>query len=190
MNHGDLLVVDAESLAVGKTSNSGKLIHKNYVFIGNFLVDSIQVGIEQLVIDWVVPSLLQTHVIYATQNFEEVFYDIILRLIILAHRQEEFVPLLLNHMGGHSSLLSTASLLANHPKISKQIEQVDLFLSPFIPPLIVPESVGVLFVELSELFWVLLLLKNGGVIGHIKHVNGEVARLIVGGVFQHLDRVA
>jgi hypothetical protein len=153
-----LLVVNAESPAVGKTPDGGQLVHQDDVFVQNVHVDRVKIRIKNLLVQWVLPTLLKLHVVYSTQNLEEVLYDIVMGVgVVLLNRQIELVPLLHDHGGGHSSL-STVALLAHHPKIGENVQDVDLILTPLISSLVISDSRCVLLVKLSQHFWILFLL--------------------------------
>lgn len=99
MNHRNLFVIDAESFAVGETPNRGELVHQDNVVVSDVHVDRIEIGVEHLVIHWVLASLLQPKVHDPAQNFEEVLYDIVLCVPVVLDWEIELVSLVLDHGG-------------------------------------------------------------------------------------------
>ena len=85
--------------------------------------------------------------------------------------------------------MSTAVVVSDQPKVTHEIQQVHLIIIICLPLLlIIPDCNRIMLIELSQLLWALLLLNNGGVVGHIEHIHSQVTWLVFR-VIKHLDRV-
>ena len=73
----DLIVAEGECFAVDEASDGVELVHDHEVRVLVVEVNRVDVVLEQLLVQLIMPSLLQLQVLDATANFEKVLYDVI-----------------------------------------------------------------------------------------------------------------
>lgn len=79
MDHGDVIVIDAEVLSVDKTFDGCKLVQDNDIVILKFKVDGVQSSLKRIVLEEVDSSLFQLQVQNSATDFKQVFNDIVSR---------------------------------------------------------------------------------------------------------------
>lgn len=160
MNLTDLWLGNGEGLPISERLDGGQLVEKDEVIVEDVVVDSIEIRLKNLFIHLIETSLLKSHVHYAAENLKQIFDSIVhslnrvstLLITVLANWDIEFSAELL------SGLLS---LVRNHIEFIQNIVDIDFFniLGSWL--LVSLNGITKLFVESSQVVWVLILVLNG-----------------------------
>lgn len=212
-----MLLREAECLPVCKAFNSGQLVEQNQVIILEVEVNRVQVLLKNSRINDVDPSLLQAHVRDAAKDLEQVFEDILLRVLVkvldlVAQWQHEFLLLDPNGVGrdggelgafGGLPLKIGLSVRSNELNVHQDIVEIDfLLLVVVVPPLVLVDGVAKLFVHVTELgrfgrpalhivgHEVVLRVLVSRPRAHPRVPPARGTAIVVGQLVQHLERVA
>ena len=157
MHELDLLVVQAEGLAVDQAADGVELVHEDKVGIVVVVVDGSHVLLQKLVVELVVASLLQFEALDAAAYLEQVLHDIFALSAVLARLgvNHEFGLVLGEQLAeGGSGVVHI--LVTDEVELLENVDDVDLVVLRDIPL----DHLAVFLVERLYLLSLRLLLSS------------------------------
>jgi hypothetical protein len=156
VNEIDHLVVEGKWLSIDQVLDCVQLVHSGVVRVFMVSVDGVAVGLEQLLIQQVMTSLLDFEVHDSTQDFEKILYDVFRFSAVLTWLRvnHEILPVLPQvvaelHTGViHSLFVEKVHLLKNVNDTNMVVGQQITF-----------NDLWILFVELFEFDRILIFLR-------------------------------